>query len=253
MASRYNRQERIENWDQSKLDRTVALVGLGALETYILEGLIGLGITNIMGFDFDKVELHNLNRQVLFLESDVGRLKCDAMSDRVSERNSEIVFTGFNERITEDNVDILLDEADIVIGALDNVHGRLVISDHVIKHDKIGIHCGTSVFGGEVCTYSRKTPCLRCFLEEPEDELAMSCNREPDPAIVDTNMVIGALAVMQVRNALMPLEGHQCYDPILYYNPRRFKTVNGIRQPDPFWHVPLKKNPNCSCKKYSGE
>jgi len=258
MTSRFDRQERIDGWDQSLMDKTVAVVGLGALGSNIVLGLIGLGVKNIIAFDFDIIELHNLNRQVLFTETDVGRFKSEAMMDRVNERNSEIAFVAIKEKVTEDNVEWLVEDADIIIGALDNIHGRLVISDFVITNDKVGIHVGTSAFGGEICTYSRKTPCLRCFLTEPENEEANRCTMDPEPAIVDTNMVIGSLAVGQVRNALIPLEGHQPIEPILYYNAMRTKKVfisRGkdpvtVHRSEPFWYENVTRKPNCMCNEH---
>lgn len=75
----FNRQKGIEKWDQDLIEKQVCLVlGSGGIGSTVAFGLARLGVKKIILWDFDTVDITNLNRQILFNMDDVGKLKVDA-------------------------------------------------------------------------------------------------------------------------------------------------------------------------------
>jgi molybdopterin/thiamine biosynthesis adenylyltransferase len=72
----FDRQVRIEDWDQDILSKQAVLVlGIGGLGSVVVSSLMRLGVAKIFMVDYDVVDIHNLNRQILFSSSDVGKPK----------------------------------------------------------------------------------------------------------------------------------------------------------------------------------
>lgn len=72
----FDRQVRIEDWDQETLSKqTVLVLGIGGLGSVVVSSLLRLGIGAIYMVDYDVVDIHNLNRQILFTNSDIGKPK----------------------------------------------------------------------------------------------------------------------------------------------------------------------------------
>jgi molybdopterin/thiamine biosynthesis adenylyltransferase len=241
MSDRYNRQEKIENWQQEKLSNaTVKIVGCGALGNVVGPILTAIGVGSIEFYDFDKIEQHNLARQWMFREEDVGKLKAEVLQDRLRERNSEIVINGYPERIDEDSYEFLLDGADVLMDAVDNVRARYWINKFAIDNDVPLVHMGSSPLGGEVCVITRDVPCLNCIgtfsdlkIEDPE-----SCTNVVEASIADTNAIIGSIGASQARILLLglPEEKNAIIEPMLYLKIRsarnKFSQIHHEKKPD---------------------
>ena len=123
------------------LKSRVLLLGLGGIGSNILPLLASAGVGNITCVDYDSVEVSNLNRQYLFNEADIGRLKCDVAQEHISSFNSNIKIQAINRKITStDDIDELIFNTDVVICAIDEppfIAQRLV--NHVSV--KYGIPC----------------------------------------------------------------------------------------------------------------
>lgn len=153
---------------QEKLKSTkVAIFGLGGVGSNILLNLTAMGVCNIKAVDFDKVELSNLNRQIIYNESDIGKLKSVAANNRISEflPNSKIDF--INKKISSSaDIEDIISGLDIVICAIDQP--REIIMDWFniacIKHN-IPFLCGA--LDSKVATYytifPKKTGCIECW------------------------------------------------------------------------------------------
>jgi molybdopterin/thiamine biosynthesis adenylyltransferase len=87
MADYFDRQLRIQNWDQSKISNTAALcLGACGLGFYVSVHLVRLGVKKVIWIDYD-VDIHNLNRQILYGTSDIGRPKVKAAKDVLAMHN----------------------------------------------------------------------------------------------------------------------------------------------------------------------
>lgn len=98
----------------------VTLLGLGGLGSHILYDLAALGVQHIKAIDFDRIELSNLNRQILYSKADIGKLKTEAAEKRIKEFLPEGNFEFINKKLeSQQDVDSVIKNADIVICVAD--------------------------------------------------------------------------------------------------------------------------------------
>ena len=110
----------------------VAIVGLGGLGSNVALWLARLGVGQLLLYDFDKVELSNLNRQYYFLE-DVGQYKATALLHHLKAVNPYGNYCSRVVRLTEDNLPELLSEAHIVCEALDKPEAKALLVNGVLE------------------------------------------------------------------------------------------------------------------------
>ena len=110
----------------------VAIVGLGGLGSNVALWLARLGVGQLLLYDFDKVELSNLNRQYYFLE-DVGQYKATALLRHLKAVNPYGNYCSRVVRLTEDNLAELLSEAHIVCEALDKPEAKALLVNGVLE------------------------------------------------------------------------------------------------------------------------
>ena len=233
MVNRYDRQERVEGWNQNKLlNANVAIVGSGALGTVTALQLACLGIGRMDIFDFDTVEGHNLNRQFLYFDC-VGKNKAVSLVAKLRYINSGIQINAFDVKLTKDNIKCM-DGYDIIFDCTDNWEVRRLLNKFVLAHEIKFVHGGMRGFEGQVqCINSaiKDTPCLECMPRPDDDKPATVC--EVDPAIVTTSFLIAAMMAQEgVKMLLFPDKVY--YGMIIY---------NGFT--DTVKKMDLKKNPKC--------
>ena len=110
----------------------VAIVGLGGLGSNVALWLARLGVGQLLLYDFDKVELSNLNRQYYFLE-DVGQYKATALLGHLKAVNPYGNYHSRVVQLTEDNLAELLSEANIVCEALDKPEAKALLVNGVLE------------------------------------------------------------------------------------------------------------------------
>jgi tRNA A37 threonylcarbamoyladenosine dehydratase len=105
---------------------TVAVFGLGAVGSYVVEALARAGVGNLVLFDHDTVSLSNINRQLLALESTLGRFKAEAARARVLDINPDCNVEARVQFVDGDNVAGLLEARfDVVVDAIDGVNSKV--------------------------------------------------------------------------------------------------------------------------------
>jgi molybdopterin-synthase adenylyltransferase len=129
--ARYQRnRQMITTAQQLTLFRsTVAVVGAGGLGGYILEQLARLGVGQIISIDDDIFEENNLNRQLLSLPRNLGRVKVEVAAERVAEVNPAVTLRPVRELLGRANGITLLENVDCVVDAVDNVTARLELEE----------------------------------------------------------------------------------------------------------------------------
>ena len=101
---------------------TVLVIGLGGVGGYAVESLVRSGIKKIIIVDFDKIDITNLNRQIISLKSNIGEYKVDVVEKRIKEIN-DIEIIKIKEFINEENInDLFLYKPDYVIDACDTIN-----------------------------------------------------------------------------------------------------------------------------------
>jgi len=150
----------------------VVIAGVGALGTVCAQMFTRAGVGHIRLIDFDKVELSNLQRQVLYDEDDVaaGNPKVEAAAKKLKRVNSEIEIEAIIAKVTDENAVELLEGADLVIDAVDNFKGKWALNQAAVT---LGIPL---IYGAVSGTYGLsqfiipgETACLCCtYCEEPD-------------------------------------------------------------------------------------
>ncbi len=161
-----------KNKFQDKISNSeVCVLGLGG-SSLIIQQLAQIGIGKITGIDFDILEEKNLNRQVLFKEKDIGKLKCKALESNLREVNSNIIYDFKNIYVdSPTSIKNVISSANIVILALDEpiIDSAIWVYSECKRQKKILISGG--VWGDNI-TYTvfdysiKNQPCYECLLEK---------------------------------------------------------------------------------------
>lgn len=168
MDTRYDRNIRIKEIGaegQNKLlSSSVLVIGAGGLGSPVIYYLAAAGTGTIAIADGDKVEVINLNRQILHFESDLGRLKTDSAADKVKKLNSKVKVICHPQMINAQNAADIISQYDFIIDAVDNFAVKYLINDTCVKLKKPYCHGGALAWGGQLMTYTPGQACLRCFM-----------------------------------------------------------------------------------------
>jgi molybdopterin/thiamine biosynthesis adenylyltransferase len=138
---------------QARLLRaTVAVVGLGGLGGYVMEALARMGVGRLILIDGDVFEEHNLNRQLLSAEAQLGTDKVQAARRRIAQINSAVEVLGHAVALTRENLSRLLEGADVVVDGLDQLPTRLVLQEGAQALGIPMVHGSIAGFLGQVMT-----------------------------------------------------------------------------------------------------
>lgn len=148
------------------LSAKVLVVGAGGLGAPLLMYLAAAGVGNIGIMDFDKVDLSNLQRQVIFTTADTGLPKAERASARIEALNPDIKTTIITTRLDKANAKDIAGDYDIVLDATDNIETKYLINDTCVELGKPFIHAAVNLFGGNVMTVIPGSACLRCVFPE---------------------------------------------------------------------------------------
>ena len=110
-----------------KLRRShILLAGAGGVGGYAAEAVVRGGIGSLTVYDPDKVHLTNLNRQLIALESTIGKYKTDCLRERLQQINPELKINAVNQALTPENISAILDDGnfDYVIDAIDSIRDK---------------------------------------------------------------------------------------------------------------------------------
>jgi len=168
---RYSRQEAIPLLSQAGQRRlslaTVTVVGAGGVKSPLLYYLAAAGVGRIRIIDFDRVELSNLNRQILYSVHDIGKFKATAAADRLRELNPEIDIEPVVERIDGSNFGNLTDDTQLLIEGGDSAEGRLLFNRLALEHCKTYIHASAQYNYAYVFTViPRVSACFECCFDD---------------------------------------------------------------------------------------
>lgn len=124
---------------------TVLIVGLGGVGSYALESLIRSGIEKVIIVDKDIIDITNINRQLMALQSNVGQSKVDVYEKRILDINPDCKIIKINEFINKENINILFNyKIDYIIDACDTIETKKeLIRKAIEKNIKIISSMGT--------------------------------------------------------------------------------------------------------------
>jgi len=164
----------------------VLLIGAGGLGAPIGLYLAAAGVGHIGLVDFDTVDFTNLQRQVTFATSDVGRSKLEAAKERLLGLNPEIEITTFETRLSSANALDILADYDVVVDGTDNFPTRYLVNDACVLLGKPNVYGSIFRFEGQATVFALGDgPCYRCLYPAP-----------PPPGLVPSCAEGGVLGVL---------------------------------------------------------
>ena len=172
---------------QLKLKQAKVLcIGTGGLGAPLGLYLAAAGVGRIGLVDFDKVDLSNLQRQILFDTNDIGRPKIEAATNRLRNLNPDIQIDNFETRLTSENALDILKDYDIVVDGTDNFPTRYLVNDACVILGKPTVYGSIFRFEGQITIFGYPGgPCYRCLYPEP-----------PPPGLVPSCAEGGVLGVL---------------------------------------------------------
>jgi adenylyltransferase/sulfurtransferase len=166
---------------QSKLIAAkVLVVGAGGLGAPLLQYLAAAGVGTLGVIDDDKVDLSNLQRQVIHRTADIGTAKVESAQRALGDINPEVRVVMHPRRLTEANVEQIVSGYDVVADGSDNFATRYLVNDACYRLKKILVSAAILRFDGQISTYKAFRgaghPCLRCiFPQAPSEDAVPSC------------------------------------------------------------------------------
>ncbi len=183
---------------------SVFVAGAGGLGSPVLLYLAAAGIGKIGIIDHDRVDVSNLQRQILYREDDVGRKKAEVAASRVTALSGDTAVVPYAKRLTAENIMELIEGYDIVVDGTDTFEMKFLINDACVLGKKPYVHGGVLRYEGQFFTYiPGVSGCLRCLLPEiPSKKDAPTCS---ESGIVGS--VAGILGSAQATEVLKHVTG----------------------------------------------
>jgi len=181
---RYSRQivmpEVLESGQEKIINSKILFIGAGGLGSSSMMYLACAGVGEIGIIDADRVELSNLQRQIIHEENNVGLHKTTSAKERVLDVNSSCKVNEYKEYLNAKNADEIISNYDIVIDGSDNYTARYVANKSCVKQNKPFISAAIIGFEGYILPFTNEageeTPCYSCiFPEEPPADAIPSC------------------------------------------------------------------------------
>jgi molybdopterin/thiamine biosynthesis adenylyltransferase len=197
---RYIRQLGMEEWNQDKLrSASVLVAGVGGLGSASSLYLAAAGVGFIRLCDPDRVELSDLNRQILYSKRSLGRLKVEEARNRLAGLNPEIKIEALSEKISERNIEQLAAGCDLIVDGLDNMETRLVLNSYSVRKKIPYIYGAVHGWVGlATLILPPKTGCLACLMP------SLPAAAGPVPV---AGLIPGTIGLIQAAEACKHLMG----------------------------------------------
>ena len=219
---------------QKKIKSSKVLVlGMGGLGCPLSIYLASLGVGTIGIVDNDKVELSNLNRQIIYNIKDIGKYKIDVAKRKIKFINNKLKIKSYRVRLNRNNINKIIKNFDIICDGTDNFKTRLLVNDYCLNQKKILISAAVSGFDGHIFKFDfrKKTPCFRCFMPEIP---AHNNNCDAEGVTPTITGIIGTLQANEVLNSILNFKSNMEKKMIIF---------NSVKMS--FRKVSLSRNKNC--------
>ena len=231
-SERYWRQLQIDGIGEEGQERLkaarVVIAGAGGLGSVVSIYLAIAGVGEIRIIDHDTVEMSNLNRQILYGDSDVGQKKAEIALRKLKTLNPDVTVKAVTELITEKNAAELFGDVDAIVDAMDNIPTRYVLNKIAVANRVPLFHGAVRGFEGRATTIiPGKTACLKCIYPRlPQPEIT--------PVIGVAPAVIGSIQATEVIKYFVGI-GQLLTNRLLVYDGRSME----------FMEVKLEKHSDC--------
>ncbi len=190
---------------QERLFRSAVLVvGAGGLGSPALLYLAAAGVGRIGVIDGDRLEVTNLNRQVIHSAAAIGRWKAESAADTLRAFRPDLAVDVYPMMLTAENAPALFRKYDAVVDASDNFPTKYLCNDAAVVTGRPLVHAGVLRFGGQLLTIvPGMGPCLRCLISEIPP-------RKDSPGCAEAGIVgaaAGIVGAWQAMEAITLLAG----------------------------------------------
>ncbi|HLQ00453.1 MAG TPA: molybdopterin-synthase adenylyltransferase MoeB [Candidatus Limnocylindria bacterium] len=220
---------------QLKLKQAKVLcIGTGGLGAPLGLYLAAAGVGRLGLVDFDVVDFTNLQRQVTFGTTDVGRPKIEAARERLSNLNPEIQIVTHETKLTSENALEILREYDIIVDGTDNFPTRYLVNDACVLLGKPNVYGSIFRFEGQATIFGYPGgPCYRCLYPEPPPPgLVPSCAEGGVLGVLPG--IVGAIQAMETIKLILG-RGDALVGRLLLFDALGMK----------FRELKLRRNPDC--------
>lgn len=206
---RYSRQIMLPQVDVSGQDKLltsrVLIVGVGGLGSAAAIYLATAGAGQLVIADHDRVELSNLQRQILHTTNDIGRQKTASAKDTLAAINPDVVVTAIDEQLEGKRLDDEVAKADVVLDCSDNFATRFAVNSACVKHQTPLVSGAAIRLEGQVAVFlpgNKKSPCYSCLYKEGEEEDQTCSENGVLPPMVG---IIGSLQALEAIKVILSL------------------------------------------------
>lgn len=214
---------------------SVLIVGGGGLGSASSLYLAAAGVGRIGIVDSDKVEISNLQRQIIHSTSSLGIPKVHSAKDKLADLNPLISLETYHQRITDRNVNEILANYQVVVDATDNFETRYLLNRACVKAHKTFIYGAVYQFYGQMSVFdTSKGPCFRCIFRIVPKGADSQANEE----IGVIGAIPGTIGTLQAVEAIKILIGIgiPAYGKLILYDGLEMK----------FQEIAIKKDPDCN-------
>ncbi|MFW9951146.1 MAG: ThiF family adenylyltransferase [Candidatus Thorarchaeota archaeon] len=234
---RYSRQiisPSIGKDGQKKISKVKVLqIGAGGLGSPFAFYLVAAGIKELTIIDNDTVSISNLQRQILFNETQIGMDKATSAKDILSRLNSDVKINAYKDIISAETIENYVKDQHYIVDCSDNFATKFLVNQTAIKHNIYCIIAGIKDFYGQIITINpKKTACYQCVFSQPDQ---FTPTEEPLPVIGTTPGILGTLQALEVIKTTLGLPNLE--NKLLMVN------LLNLR----FDVIELVKNDNCIC------
>jgi adenylyltransferase/sulfurtransferase len=155
----------------------VLLVGAGGLGSPAALYLAAAGVGTLGIVEFDRVDVTNLQRQILYGTDSVGRPKLEVAAERLADLNPGVRVVPHDDRLTSANALEIISQYDVVVDGTDNFATRYLVNDACVLAGKPNVYGSIFRFDGQASVFcTADGPCYRCLYPEPPPQgLVPSC------------------------------------------------------------------------------
>lgn len=201
----YSRQILLDGWDieaQEKLKlANVLIVGCGGIGCTSAELLARAGVGQITLIDADTIEISNLQRQIAYVEENIGFYKSEILAKRLKQINPHIRIESYTSKLDESNAEQLISTQDLVLDGCDNFTTRYLVNQICTQLNVPLISASAIGFQGQLFMVEGDSACYECLF--PKEEHANESLRCADSGVLATTPNV--MASLQAHHALLYL------------------------------------------------
>ncbi|MCL5259889.1 HesA/MoeB/ThiF family protein [Leptospirillum ferriphilum] len=216
------------------LSSSVLIIGAGGLGSPVALYLAAAGVGHLGIVDMDRVDLSNLQRQIIHRTGDVGRPKVTSAKEKITSLNPDVRVTEHPTQLMAENAQQIASRYDILVDGTDNFAAKFLINDLAVLLGKPLVHAGILRFVGQVMSiFPGQSACYRCLFRDPPPAGAVpTCSEAGILGVIAG--VIGTIQATEVLKILLG-RGDVLSDRLLTYD----------ALPVTFRNVRVKRNPRC--------